>query len=79
HSVPIVIQLIDFIENKRPNSNKSEKQTWNLDYNLQDRFGKTPLLLAVGLNAAKVVEKLLEDVLKKKKEDIGLNTPDSKG
>lgn len=69
HGVGIVIKLIDFVE----------KNASNLDYTLQDRFGKTPLLLAVGLNVSEVVNKLLKDVLGENKKNIGLDLPDNEG
>ncbi|MDP1601969.1 MAG: ankyrin repeat domain-containing protein [Legionella sp.] len=49
------------------------------DYLLQDKFGKTPLLLAAGLNNNKVVEQLLKRVLEKNKKNIGLDIPDIEG
>lgn len=69
HHTSITIQLIDFIETPQCHYN----------YTLQDKYGKTPLLLAVGLNATKVVDKLLKQALGKNKKDIGLNTPDIQG
>jgi ankyrin repeat protein len=79
HNVPIVLKMIDFIESKMPYSSQHEKQTWNFDYTLQDKFGKTPLLLAVGLDETEVVEKLLKYATGKNRKNVGLNIPDAKG
>lgn len=68
HNTPVVLDLIEFME---------KISACNFDYTLQDKFGKTPLLLAVGLNDKPIVEKLLS--LTKKKKNIGLNIPDIEG
>lgn len=79
HNIPIVIKFIDFIENIMPKISQCKEKSWDFDYTIQDKFGKTSLLLAVGLNATQVVEKLLKNVLEKNKKDIGLNIPDVEG
>ena len=70
HNAPVVLKSIEFMESNTE---------CNFDYTQQDKFGKTPLLLAVSLNNKQIVEKLLNLVSKKNKKNIGLDIPDIEG
>ncbi|MGL5742983.1 MAG: ankyrin repeat domain-containing protein [Legionella sp.] len=49
-----------------------------IDYTRRDKQGKTPLMLAVGLEKDIIVHQLL-DMYKEKGLDVGINQPDNKG
>lgn len=71
------LNLINFCENL-PQNILNANPNCQIGYHLQDKYGKTPLLLAVGLNLTAVVDKLLE-LANKKNKDIGINIPNHEG